>query len=68
MTTDPRIKALAQEAAAKIKQVTEGKEREIEAIYKDFRAKAEALEAEASTKVLTRPGADLLPPTELTER
>ncbi len=68
MTTDPRIRALAQETTAKIKQVSEGKEREIEQIYKDFRAKAEAIQAEASTKTLAGSGADLLPPTELTER
>ena len=64
MTNDPRIKALAQEASAKIKQVSEGREREIEQIYKDFRAKADAIQAEASTKSLPGSGADLLPHTE----
>lgn len=58
MTTDPRIRALAQEASAKIKQVAEGKEREIQEIYKDFRARADAISREASTKDLSRPGAD----------
>lgn len=61
MTVDPRIRALAQQAAAKIKQISEGREREIEAIYEDFRAKADAIRGEASTKSLTGSGADQLP-------
>lgn len=59
--SDPRIRALAQEASAKIKQVAERKDREIEQIYKDFRAKADAIQAEASAKTLAGSGADLLP-------
>lgn len=46
--TDPRIKALAQQAAKKIKQVTEGKDREIAEIYKDFHAKADAIRASSN--------------------
>ena len=61
MTTDPRIRALAQEASAKIKQVAEGREREIQEIYKDFRTRADAISREASTKSLTGSGADQLP-------
>jgi predicted GIY-YIG superfamily endonuclease len=61
---DPRIRALAQDAAAKIKQISEGREREIEQIYKDFRTRADAISREASTKDLTRPGADSLPTTD----
>ena len=65
--TDPRIKALAQQAAAKIKQVSEGREREIEQIYKDFRTKAEAIQGEASADRLHSSSADSLQ-TEVNER
>ena len=65
--SDPRIRALAQEASAKIKQVSEGREREIQEIYQDFRTKADAISRGASTDDLAGPGADLLPKTEVNE-
>lgn len=43
MTSDPRIKALAQKASAKIKAVTDQSTAEIEAIYREYRAKADAI-------------------------
>ena len=60
MTTDPRIRALASEAAALIKTLTNANNAQIEAIYRDFRTQAEAIQAEASTKTLAGSGADLL--------
>lgn len=44
MTTDPRIRALAQQASAKIKSVSDLRNAEIEQIYRDFRAKADAIQ------------------------
>lgn len=41
--TDPRIKALAQEASAKIKTVTDQSNAEIQAIYRQYRAKVDAI-------------------------
>lgn len=55
---NPLIRTLAQDAAAKIKQMKEGCSSEIETIEKDFRTRADAIEREASTKSLTGSGAD----------
>lgn len=41
--SDPRIKALAQEASAKIKAVTDQSNAEIETIYRQYRAKVDAI-------------------------
>lgn len=57
----PRIRALAREASRKIKRLTNAHKVQIKAIYQDFRTQADALQVEASTKDLTRPGADSLP-------
>ena len=40
MFTDPRIKALANQAAVKIKALTDAHESQIEAIYQEFREQA----------------------------
>ncbi len=44
-TSNPELKALAQEAAAKINSLSAAHNAEIKAIYEDFRAKAKALKA-----------------------
>jgi hypothetical protein len=41
---DPRIKALASEAAGKIKALTVAHQTQIEAIYQDFREQAASIE------------------------
>jgi hypothetical protein len=56
-----RIWALAREASRKIKTLTNVHNAQIEAIYQDFRAQADAIQAEASTDSLSGSGADLLP-------
>ncbi len=68
MTHDPRIRALAKLAAQRIKALTNAHNAQIEAIYRDFQTQCsltptttEGQGGEASTKVLTGPGADLLP-------
>lgn len=45
---NPQVKALAKEAAAKIKDLTVAHEAQIEAIYLNFRTKAEAAKANPS--------------------
>lgn len=40
MPTDPRIRALANKAAVRIKALSEAHESQIEAIYQEFRRKA----------------------------
>jgi hypothetical protein len=44
MPSNPRIKALANEAAGKIKALTDIHQTQIEAIYQEFREKAASLE------------------------
>ena len=60
--TDPQIRQLAKAAAREIKSLTDAHNDQIATIYQRFRTQADAL-AEASTKSLTRSGADLLSPT-----
>lgn len=67
MPTDPRIRALAKEANAKIKTLTDAHKAEIEAIYKDFRIQASAISGEASADRLHSSSADLLPKTQINE-
>jgi hypothetical protein len=43
MTQNPQIKQLAAEAAQKIKQLADAHNSEVEAVYRDFHVKAEAL-------------------------
>jgi predicted GIY-YIG superfamily endonuclease len=56
--SNPQIRALARETSQKIKTLTNAHEAELKAIYREFRAQADAIKAEASTKSLTRSGAD----------
>ncbi len=58
--TDPRIRALAQEAATRIKAISEGKEAEIAAVYRDFRQKAQQIQEEGCslTQMKTTEGQD----------
>ncbi len=56
--SNPQIRALAREAAEQIKTLSEAHDAELKAVYQDFRTKADAIRAEASTKDLSRPGAD----------
>lgn len=58
--SDPKIRQLAKAAAREIKALTNAHNDQIAGIYRDFRIQADALLAEASTKSLTRSGADLL--------
>jgi hypothetical protein len=44
MSSNPQLKALAQEAAAKIKTLSAAHKAEIKAVYQDFQAKAKALQ------------------------
>jgi hypothetical protein len=46
--TDSRLKALAQEASAKIKAVTSQCDSQIQAIYQDYQEKAALIRAESS--------------------
>ncbi len=67
--SNPQIRALAREAAEQIKTLSEAHDAELKAVYQDFRTKADAIRAEASTKSLSRSGADSFSQTtELTER
>jgi hypothetical protein len=55
---NPKIVALAQEAAQQINQLGEAHQRQIEEIYRDFRAKADAIHQEQdSTADMESPGA-----------
>jgi predicted GIY-YIG superfamily endonuclease len=56
--SNPQIRALAREAAEQIKTLSEAHDAELKAVYQDFRTKADAIRAEASTKSLSRSGAD----------
>jgi hypothetical protein len=47
---NPQVRALAKEAAAKIKALTVAHQTQIETIYTDFRAKAKAAKANPSNK------------------
>ena len=44
MSNDPRIKVLANQAAVKIKALTDSHEQQIEAIYQEFREKVAIIE------------------------
>jgi microcystin degradation protein MlrC len=57
MTQNPQIKQLAAEAAQKIKQLANAHNSEIEAVYRDFRNKAEALQKITSADDLDNPSA-----------
>jgi hypothetical protein len=59
--TNPKVRALAREAAKKIKSLSDAHNAQLEEIYTDFRAKANAVQQEASTDSLSSSGADLLP-------
>lgn len=50
--SDPRIKALAKEAAHKIKSLTEAYDAQREEIYTDFRKQAAAIREESSAEGL----------------
>lgn len=52
--TDPRIRALAQEAAVKIKAIAADKEAEIAAVYADFRQKAQQIQIQVEVECLTQ--------------
>jgi hypothetical protein len=55
---NPRIIALARDVARQINQLGEAHQRQIEEIYRDFRAKADAIHQEqGSTADMESPGA-----------
>ena len=66
MSKDPRIKALASEAAIKIKALTEAHEIQIEEIYREYRAQAAQVQ-EGNGEELQSPTVTSIqsPPTEL---
>lgn len=54
MTTDPRIQALAAEAAQKIKAVASQYDADIQGIYQQYQQQAALIRAEATSQDLNR--------------
>ncbi len=66
--SNPKIRALARETSQKIKTLSDAHDAELKAVYQDFRTKADAIKAEASTADMDSPGADSSKTTEQTNR
>ena len=67
MPSDPRIKALANEAAVKIKTLTDAHHQQIEAVYTEFRQKA-AIVQESNADELDNPSVTPAQPTASDQR